>query len=98
MEEIKVIKESIIGRVRIVEYSNGKTIFTPLEIEPSSIQPQKSLTWWDKLCNWCRKHEVKPYIKQKDLSDPSGDLKKDLTKHDGSGSVKGTEIGIKISF
>lgn len=97
MEETKVIKESIVDGVRIVEYSDGKTVFTPIEI-PASTKQEKSLNWWDKLCNWFRKHEVKPYIKQRDLSDPFGDLKKDPSKHDGSGSLKGTEIGIKISF
>ena len=97
MEEITVIKESIVNGVKITEYSDGKTVFTQIE-KPESIKLEKSLSWWDKLCKWLRKHEVKPYIKQKDLSDPSGNLKKDLTKHDGSGSMKGTEIGIKISF
>ena len=97
MEEITVIKESIVNGVKITEYSDGKTVFTQIE-NSEPIELEESLSWWDKLCNWLRKHEVKPYIKQKDLSDPSGNLKKDLTKHDGSGSMKGTEIGIKISF
>ena len=97
MEESEVIKESIVDGVRIVEYSDGKTVFTPIEMSGTTKQ-EKPLSWWDKLCNWFRKHEVKPYIKQRDLSDPFGDLKKDPSKPDGSGSLKGTDRGIKISF
>ena len=63
-------------------------------------KPQPTIdtrSWFQKLCDWWNDADVKPYAKIRDLSDPIGKRKEDPFD-DGSGTKKGIEIGIKVSF
>lgn len=86
-----IISEKISDNIKITEYSDGSMTFEPIEV--------KKVSFFQKIINWFKKHEVKPYIKQRDLADPFGDRKKDDFDMDvGSDGKKYTEIGIEIKF
>ena len=93
----KIIKETIDNGVRITEYSDGSTVFKPLDMTPKN-QPD-TRSWWEKIKDWFCDHDVKPYIKIRDLADPIGKRREDFNDIDvGSDGKKAAEIGIKISF
>lgn len=91
----KIVSEKIIDGVKITDYDDGSSHFEPIEIE----KPKEEIGFFQKIINWFKKHEVKPYIKKRDLADPFGDRKNDPDDIDGGcDGVKATEIGIEIKF
>lgn len=83
--------------MKITEYDDGSTHFEPIEMEVE--QCKKEIGFFKKIINWFKKHEVKPYIKSRDLADPFGDRKNNPDDIDaGCDGVKATEIGIEIKF
>lgn len=96
-ESKKIIKETIDDGVRIIEYSDGSTIFKPLDMTPKNQPDNRS--WWEKIKDWFCDHDVKPYIRIRDLADPTGERRNDPDDIDvGSDGKSAAEIGIKISF
>lgn len=95
----EIIKEYTEHGIKITEYSDGSTIFKAIDMKPrNGIDKVDNRSWWQKFKDWWNTTSVKPYVRIKDLSDPTGELKKNSHVHDGSGSQVAGEIGIKISF
>ena len=93
----KIIKETIDDGIKIIEYSDGTTVFKPLDMTLKNQPDNRS--WWEKVKNWFCDHDVKPYIKLRDLADPIDKRREDLNDIDvGSDGKNAAEIGIKISF
>lgn len=89
-----IISEKITNNIKITTYSDGSEHF-----EVIKTQTKSKLNFFQKIIQWFKKHEVKPYIKNRDLADPFGDRKKDPFDTDsGSDGITGTEVGIEIKF
>lgn len=94
----KIIKEYVNDDgIKITEYDDGTTIFKPVSM-PVKIKEDNDKSFWQKIKNWWKTSDVKPYAKIRDLSDPYDKLKNETFEHDGSGSKNAIEIGVKVSF
>lgn len=97
-DEVKtIVKETIDDGVRIIEYSDGSTVFKPIDMGPPKIKVDER-SWWQKVKDWWNDSPVTPYVGVRDLSDPFDELKDDPSCHDGSGSKHAVEVGIRIKF
>lgn len=89
--------DPVIITVRTDEDGNEISSFTinpnykPKEEQPRYVNQQKEESFWDKICSFFVKHEIKPYVKINNLNktdDKDTDLK----------SNPAIEIGIKGTF
>ena len=90
MEKVKIL-----NNVKITTFDDGRQVFEPLPL--SDLEKQENKSFWQKIKNWWKNSNIKPYAKIRDLSDPIGKRKEDLFDN-GSGSKKAAEIGIKLEF
>ena len=97
MAEKTIVKETIDDGVKIIEYSDGSTTFKAIDI-PKTISEPDNRGFWQKLKDWWNNAPIRPYAGIRDLSDPFGELKKDPSVHDGSGSKSAVEVGIQFRF
>ena len=82
---------SVIGNVKIETDENGNQHFTVIDQSPATPSAENR-SWWQKVCDWWNDATVKPYVKNRNLSDPFGD------KNYEGGTHKAIEAGVKISF
>ncbi len=89
--------DPVIITVRTDENGNEISSFTinpnykPKEEKPIYIRPQKEESFWDKICSFFTKHEIKPYVDFKNLNEED-ERDTDLKDHPA------IEIGIKGTF
>lgn len=91
------VKRTIIDDVEVIE-EDGVTRFIPLPKKDKKIEIDHRSTW-NKICDWFKNGKVTPYVKIRDLADPTGDRARDSFDSDvGSDGKQCGEIGIRIRF
>lgn len=94
----KEVKIEILDNVKIITFDDGSQQFTPVE-QPKPTIEVDNRSWWQKLYDWWNDAPVKPYVKIRDLADPTGSRVSDIDDRDASCDGKNAvEVGIKISF
>ena len=87
------------GEYVVTDHGNGlSTITVPEDPEPPRGDTEPS-GFFARLLRWFKKSPIKPYVKIRDMADPTGDRRRNPDDMDvgGDGRPAG-EIGIKISF
>lgn len=90
--------KEIINGVEITHDGNV-THFRPIDNTKTEKVIVDQRSWFQKVVDWCMRHEVSPYVAIKDIADPTGDRAKDIDDIDaGNDSKQAVEVGIKLSF
>jgi len=97
-EKIKV-KETIIDGVQVIEYSDGSQHFEILEDKSKKKEQEENKGFFQRVKNWWDGLFIKPYVKVRDLADPTGERANDPFDADvGSDGKNAVEVGIKVTF
>ena len=93
-----VQSEEIINNVKIITYDDESQHFETTDCQKPTIAIDNR-SWWQKVCDWWNDAPVKPYVKVRDLADPTEARMNDIDDIDvGSDGKNAVEVGVKISF